>query len=148
MPTYRLPALCALALSVLACGGRTPDPYAGYYLGADKAVRIRPAGADAYQVRILGKTGREIDMQASLNEGRLTSEYGGGFSVTLEGGGAYTMGVPGAPEPIRKIDSAEYARWVRETRPDQIPSDTLPPADDGTPDDPLPTGKRLPAFSR
>lgn len=148
MPTFRLSALVPLALALAACGGPSPDPYAGYYLGQDKAVRIRPAGADAYQVRILGRTGREIDMEAHLNEGRLTSEYGGGYSINLEGGGAYSMGGPGALEPIRKIDSSSYAQWVKEARPDQVPSDSIAPEDDDPADPPPPSGKRLPAFSR
>ena len=122
MPHRLLSIVAAFLLA--ACAGTAPDPYAGFYEGDGKVVRIVPAGSFAYQVRILPKSGPAVTLQATVNEGKLTSEWGGGFSVTQESAAGYSMGVPEKVESIRKIDSAGFAQWVTSTRPDLAPSDS------------------------
>lgn len=117
--------LCSFALFVLAaCAGSAPDPYAGYYSGQDKVVRILSSGSFAYEVRILPKAGDTATVRANLYEGKLTSEYGGGFTLAQETADEYSMGVPPKTETLRRIDSAAFAQWVTATRPDLAPSDS------------------------
>lgn len=137
---------CLLSSFLFAgCGATAPDPFAGYYLGSDKAVRIKTAGADAYQVRILAKSGPDIVFPANLNEGKLTSEYGGGFSITAESAEAYSMGVPTALESIHKTDSAAFAQWFKSIHGDtaEVEPAAPPQEEEESPDKPAHSGSRF-----
>lgn len=120
------------ALLLAACAGTAPDPYAGFYEGDGKVVRIVPNGSFAYEVRIVAKSGPQTTIQASVNDGKLTSEWGGGFAVTQESAAGYTMGLPEKVESIRRIDSSGFAQWLAAARPDLAPSDSAetPPEED------------------
>lgn len=130
-------AICLLA----ACAGSAPDPYAGYYSGRDKVVRILASGSFAYEVRILPKAGDTAMVRANLYEGKLTSEYGGGFTLTQETADEYSMGVPPKSETLRRIDSAAFAQWVTATRPDLAPSDSIAAPEEEAPADDVPKSK-------
>ncbi len=142
MNHYRAFPSLAAAFLLMACAGTAPDPYAGYYLGTDKAVRIKPAGADAYQVSILGKSGRDVTMEAHLNEGKLTSEYGGGFSISLDSADAYSMGVPETRENIHRTDSAAFTQWFKATRGDTAEVEPAAPQPEDDVDAPVPPRSR------
>jgi hypothetical protein len=111
------PYLPATLLLVLGCAGTADrnisDTYSGWYLGADKTVKIMSTGSGKYRIRIKEKSGRETMLEAESSEGRLSSEHAGGFALSAEGGSAYSMGGPGRQEAIEKIDSARFVQWWR-----------------------------------
>jgi hypothetical protein len=112
---FFLPILFPFCL-LIACAGtasQSSDPFAGWYLGTDKTVKITPAGSGKYVVRIREKNGRESMLEAESSEGRLSSERAGGFAIIAEGGSAYTMGGPGHEERIERTDSVHFVQWWR-----------------------------------
>ncbi|GEM_PF-5433332 len=108
-------------------GGPSQDPFAGYYIGADKTMKITPTGSGKYHILIKGKSGREQAIEAESLEGKLVSELGG-YSLDLDSGSTYSMGAAGQSESIRKTDSLHFVQWWRAAgdtligTPDEIPS--------------------------
>ncbi|MDB5105126.1 MAG: hypothetical protein JWP91_2815 [Fibrobacteres bacterium] len=111
MPSRTALANLAFLILIAGCAGGMQDPYSGYYLGADKTVRITPSGSGKYHVVLRGKSGLRASMDAESSEGQLKSDYSGGYVIAFEGGSTYSMGGPGQREEIRKTDSAGFAEW-------------------------------------
>lgn len=134
MPSrLRYPSAFA-AVALYACAGSAPDPYAGWYSGDDKVVRILSSGSYQYEVRILPKSGDTATVRANLYEGKLTSEYGGGFTLAQETAAEYSMGVPPKTETLKRIDSAAFAQWLAAARPEFAPPDPSEAAPEDTAD--------------
>src|SRR4051794_34772060 len=89
--------LIVIGLIVLlrCAGGPSQDAFGGYYIGEDKTMKITPDGSGKYKVLIKGKSGRELSIEAESSEGKLISEYAGGYTIALDSGSTYSMGSPG-----------------------------------------------------